>query len=51
MAAVPFFLSIVFLQSDCGVPLETITSPPASVHNSLDLSPVFGSNPSASITF
>src|SRR6266568_6956907 len=29
MAAIPFFLSIVFLQSDCGVPLVTITSSPA----------------------
>src|SRR3989442_5485172 len=51
MAAVPFFLSMVFLQSDCGVPLVTITSAPAGVHNSLDLSPGFGFRPSASITF
>src|SRR6266699_6191994 len=51
MAAVPFFLSIVFLQSDCGVPLVTITSSPAGVHSSLDLSPGFGFRPSASITF
>src|SRR6266581_8485503 len=51
MAAVPFFLSMVFLQSDCGVPLVTITSFPAGVHNSLDLSPGFGFRPSASITF
>src|SRR5690349_17675510 len=51
MAAVPFFLSIVFLQSDCGVPLVTITSSPAGVHRSLDLSPGFGFRPSASITF
>src|SRR2546422_10963168 len=51
MAAVPFFLSMVFLQSDCGVPLVTITSSPAGVHSSLDLSPGFGFRPSASITF
>src|SRR2546429_9780590 len=51
MAAVPFFLSIFFLQSDCGVPLVTITSSPAGVHSSLDLSPGFGFRPSASITF
>src|SRR2546425_2801673 len=51
MAAVPFFLSLVFLQSDCGVPLVTITSSPAGVHCSLDLSPGFGFRPSASITF
>src|SRR2546430_6094766 len=51
MAAVPFFLSMVFLQSDCGVPLVTITSSPAGVHCSLDLSPGFGFRPSASITF
>src|SRR2546421_12275228 len=49
--AVPFFLSMVFLQSDCGVPLVTITSSPAGVHSSLDLSPGFGFRPSASITF
>src|SRR6266849_3931646 len=51
MAAIPFFLSMVFLQSDCGVPLVTITSSPAGVHSSLDLSPGFGFRPSASITF
>src|SRR5437879_9217990 len=51
MAAVPFFLMIVFLQSDCGVPLVTTTSSPAVVHSSLDLSPGFGFRPSASITF
>src|SRR5207247_4439092 len=51
MAAVPFLLSMVFLQSDCGVPLVTITSSPAGVHSSLDLSPGFGFRPSASITF
>src|SRR5713101_9993325 len=51
IAAVPFFLSMVFLQSDCGVPLVTITSSPAGVHSSLDLSPRFGVRPSASITF
>src|SRR5438876_9406284 len=51
MAAVPFFLSMVFLQSDCGVPLVTITSSPAGVHSRLDLSPGFGFRPSASITF
>src|SRR5205809_8098039 len=51
MAAVPFFLSMVFLQSDWGVPLVTITSSPAGVHSSLDLSPGFGFRPSASITF
>src|SRR6266705_3643261 len=51
MAAVPFFLSMVFLQSDCGVPLVTITSSPAAVHSSLDRSPGFGFRPSASITF
>src|SRR5437879_12636268 len=51
MAAVPFFLMIVFLQSDCGVPLVTITSSPAGVHSSLDLSPGFGFRPSASMTF
>src|SRR2546427_9782414 len=51
MAAVPFFLSMGFLQSDCGVPLVTITSSPAGVHSSLDLSPGFGFRPSASITF
>src|SRR2546422_8421083 len=51
MEAVPFFLSMVFLQSDCGVPLVTITSSPAGVHSSLDLSPGFGFRPSASITF
>src|SRR5256712_3241484 len=51
MAAVPFFLSMVFLQSDCGVPLVTITWSPAGVHSSLDLSPGFGFRPSASITF
>src|SRR3989442_13533983 len=51
IAAVPFFLSMVFLQSDCGVPLVTITSSPAGVHSSLDLSPGFGFRPSASITF
>src|SRR5256886_9009551 len=50
MAAVPFFLNMVFLQSDCGVPLVTITSPPAGVHRSFDLSPGFGFRPSASIT-
>src|SRR2546427_3231941 len=51
MAAVPFFLSMVFLQSDCGVPLVTITSSPAVVHSSLDFSPGFWFRPSASITF
>src|SRR5216683_5615304 len=51
MAAVPFFLSMVFLQSDCGVPLVTITSSPAGVHSSLDLSPGFSFRPSPSITF
>src|SRR5437667_2344488 len=51
MAAVPFFLSMVFLQSDCGVPLVTITSSPAGVHSSLDLSPGLGFRPSPSITF
>src|SRR5712692_323225 len=51
MAAVPFFLSMVFLQSDCGVPLVTITSSPAGVHSSLDLSLCLGFRPSASITF
>src|SRR3989442_1868339 len=51
MAAVPFFLSMVFLQSDCRVPLVTITSSPAGVHSSLDLLPGFGFRPSASITF
>src|SRR5205807_8140465 len=51
MAAVPFFLSMVFLQSDCGVPLVTLTSSPAGVHSSLDLSPGFGFRPSASFTF
>src|SRR5213594_2840612 len=51
MAAVPFFLSMVFLQSDCGVPLVTITSSPAGVHSSFDLSPGFGFRPSCSITF
>src|SRR6266571_8140044 len=50
IAAVPFFLSMVFLQSDCGVPLVTITSSPAGVHRSFDLSPGFGFRPSASIT-
>src|SRR5207245_9039121 len=50
MAAVPFFLNMVFLQSDCGVPLVTITSSPAGVHRSFDLSPGFGFRPSASIT-
>src|SRR5436853_6297259 len=51
IAAVPFFLSMVFLQSDCGVPLVTITSSPAVVHSSLDLSPGLNFRPSASITF
>src|SRR5207245_10610715 len=51
MAAVPFFLSMVFLQSHCGVPLATITSSPAVVHSSLDFSPGFWFRPSASITF
>src|SRR5206468_9582076 len=51
MAAVPFFLSMVFLQSDCGVPLVTITSSPAVVHSSLDLSSGFGFRARGSITF
>jgi hypothetical protein len=51
MAAVPFILSMVFLQSECGVPLVTITSSPAGVHSSLDLSPGLGFRPSSSITF
>src|SRR5438105_8341077 len=51
MAAVPFFLSMVFLQSDCGVPLVPITSSPAGVHSSLELSPGFWFSPSASISF
>src|SRR2546430_14294655 len=50
-AAVPFFLSMFFLQPDCGVPLVTIPSSPAVVHSSLDFSPGFWFRPSASITF
>src|SRR2546430_15296317 len=51
MAAGPLFLRPFFLQSDCGVPLVPISSSPAGVHSSLDLSPGFGFRPSASITF
>src|SRR5271157_2046727 len=48
--AVPFFLSLVFLQSDWDVPFVTTTSSPAGVQSSLGLSPSLGFRLRASTT-